>query len=378
MSLTIQTQHLPNNLPNNLGLYDNGHFSSKIVAKTKPVSYSFLQSVIEQESFLCELEFDDFDVNFDFQIFDIKGSLESNEITFFLNLDNQIKVKAVLQGTWEKLKSDMEPSFHITNFGMSLYENLETPLSMFLNSTLWAMLGISSKFTIKFPMLNNYILTSSFEMPIDEISKLLQERQIAYRLLVIETATGIKLPFSHGFIDGKDIENIAFCYKAIIEREFSWFSTPTIIPWQSNEESLTWLPESNEPSSVTFRPEPVVKSIFGIDIPLGLMAGKIDKAVIDNYEEAKEKLAKLDNKSVSIKQRSVDGTILMIAVNVPHLPQNPWTEKLKNLINIDSQLDEKVLERYFSLASSTLDGLTEKQKEEITERPELDEEAFDF
>jgi len=378
MNVNTQTQNLPNNLPSSLGLYDNGHFSSKIKTKPEPVSFSSLQTFVEKESFLCKLKFTDFDADFEFEIFNVEGSLESNEIVLSLSLDKQASVKVSLEGYWKQLKPNIEPNFHITNFGMKLYEKLETPISMFLNSTLWSMLGLSSGFIIEFPSLNNYNLSSSFEMPIDEVSKILQERQIAYRLLVIESATGIKLPFPHGFIDGKDIENILFCYKAIVERNFNWFASSTTIYWDANEVSLSWFPETKKPTSVTFRPESITKSIFGVDVPIGILTVKINTAVIDNYDEAKEKLSRLDNESVNIQQRSIDGTITMISVEVPQLPKNPWSEKLQKLIDLDTKLDEKILEKYFNLASSTLDGLTEVQKEEITKRPELDEEAFDF
>lgn len=378
MNVTVQNPNLPNILPNSDGLYDNGNFSSNVEKETKPISYDFFQASAEEESLSCNLKFSDFDANFEFEVFGMEGNLESNKLELYLNLDNQIKVKAILEGNWKKTEPTHIPSFHIKSFGIRFYENFETPISVFLKTTLWAILGLSSKFKITFPFLDNYWLCASFETSIDEISKFLQERQIAYRLMVIETALGIQLPFPQGFIDGKDVENIAFCYKAIIEREFNWFAVQTTIPCQANEESLSWIPETKEPTSVTFRPEPVVKSIFGVEIPLGIMTGRIDNAVIDNYDEAKEKLKRLGNETVNIEQRSIDGTITMIAVDVPNLSQNPWSEKLQKLIDLDSQLDEKILDKYFALAALTLEGLTEEQKEEITKRPELDEEAFDF
>lgn len=376
MSITVENHNSIKALHNSVELFDNGNLFAEITSISEPVSYSSFQTFTDTAPFLLKIEFTDFDSNFEFKISGIEWSIESNEIILFLNLDNQLNIKAILGGYWEK---DTEPKFQLKNFGLKLEEKQETPMSIFLSSTLWAMLGVSSNYRVYIPELN-YDFSASFELAIDEVTKLLKERQIAYRLLVISTATGLKLPFPHGGIDIKDFENISFCYHAIVDRNFKWFASPKpkTIPYQANKETFCRFPENKEPTSIVFRPESVTKPIFGIDVPLGTMTCKINNVIIDNYDEAKEKLSRLDNEIVNIQQRSIDGTITMISVDVPRLPGNPWTQELQKLIDLDSQLDDKVLKKYFNLASSTLEGLTQAQKEEITKRPELDEEAFDF
>ncbi len=372
MNATISNSHSPSIIPNPVNLYDNGHFFSEIKSNTAPVAYSSLQTFTDSD--FLKLEFTDFDTNLEFEITDIEGNVESNEIVLHLTLDDKLIVKTILDGYWKK---ETEPTFQLESFGMKLDKKQETPISEFLSSTLWAMLGLSSKFRVHIPQLN-YDLATSFELPLNETIKLLQERQIAYRLMVIETALGISLPFPAGEIKGEDVESIAFCYHAIVDREFDWFANHQTIPWIANKESLSWLPETSEPKTITYRPEPVVKSIFGVEISLGIMTGRIDKTVIDNYEEVKEKLSKLDGSIVEVKQRSVNGIIKMIAINIPQLPPKTWSKKLQKLIDLDSKLDSIVMDKYFAIVGSTLDGLTEEQKEAILERPELDEEAFNF
>jgi len=327
-----------------------------------------------QSDFDFKIGFSDFNCNFNLEIVDIHWSLSSNEIVLYLDLDGKLTVKAILDGYW---KEGTEPTFQLESFGMKLDKKQETPISMFLSSTLWAMLGLSPKFRVRIPQLN-YDLTTSFELSVNEVSKLLQERQIAYRLLVIESATGIKLPFPQGYIHGEDIGNIAFCYHAIVDREFDWFLNPTTIPWTANEESFSWLPETDKPTSLIFGPEVFLESIFGVEIPLGVLTAKIEKADIDNYEEVRENLSKLDNSIVEVKLRSLNGMNRIIAVRVPTLTPNPWSLELQKLIDLDGKLDSIVLDKYFALAALTLEGLTEEQKEAILERPNLDEDAFDF
>lgn len=372
MNVAISNQSLLSNAPNSVVLYENGHFSSEIKSNPQPVLYSSFQTFSDRNSF--KLEFTDFHINFTFYITDIEGDINSDKIVLHLALDNKLAVKAILEGNWEQ---GIEPTFQLKSFGMKLDKKYETPISEFLGSTLWAVLGLSSKFRILIPQLN-YDLTTSFALPVNEVCKLLQERQIAYRLLVIETAIGITLPFPKGYIQGDDVESIAFCYHAIFDREFDWFANPQIIPYKADEESLSWLPKTPEPISITYSPEIVTKSIFGIEIPLGIMTGRIDKLIIDNYKEAKEALARLDGNIVEVKQRSADGVIRMISIEVPQLLSHPWSKKLQEIIDLDSKLDAIVLNKYFALATSAFEGLTEEQRESVLERPNLDEDAFDF
>lgn len=373
MNVTVRNQQSLNSPNNFLGLYNNGHFSSEIRSTSVPITFNSLQSSrISNPRF--KLEFEDFDTDFNFEITEVEKNKDPDQIVLSLNLDNKLSIKAVMNGLWIQ---ESEYIFKINNFHIELDKKQETPISAFLYSTLWAIFALSKGFRVYIPEIDLDFQTR-FELPIDEVSKILQERQIAYKLLVIEVATGINFSFPDGYINGEDIESITYFHKAIVEREFDWFAVPRSIPWEANQENLSHLPPTKDATSITFAPDIINKSIFGFEISVGSMTGRIENAVIDNYEEVKGKLSKLDNKIVNVQLRSVNGTIKMIAVDVPQLPQNPWNDNLQKLIELDSQLDEKVLERYFNLASSTLEGLDEKQKEEITKRPKLDQEAFDF
>ncbi|HLM00643.1 MAG TPA: hypothetical protein VK400_06275 [Pyrinomonadaceae bacterium] len=396
MSIAVQNQIQPNTLAFIASQYSDGYIKTHNEIKQE-VSYddfellsNYIEEIYVQRNksednppiefklpdYEYDFRFDFFDFNFGFnlEIINLDWSLSSNKIVLYLNLENHLIIKVTLEGYWEQ---NEEPKFQLKNLGLKLEKKQETPLSVFLASSLWAMLGLASNFRVQIPQLN-YDLNATFKLPYKEISLLLQERQIAYRLMVIEQALGISLPFPNSYIKGEDIESIAFCYHAIVDREFDWFSNPTIIPWEATKESVLWLPKNKKPTSITFRPEPVIKSIFGIKIPLGLMTARIDKAIIDNYEEVKERLLNLDGSIVDVKLRSVNGISRMISLRVPKLPQNPWSKELQKLIDIDSKLDSLVLEGFFNLAASSLKGLTEEQKEAITKRPDLNEETFEI
>jgi hypothetical protein len=64
-------------------------------------------------------------------------------------------------------------------------------------------------------------------------------------------------------------------------------------------------------------------------------------------------------------------------METPHLPRKAWKNEIQKLINLDEKLNSIFLERYFNLAASTLEGLSQNQKESITERPRLSIKGFD-
>lgn len=329
---------------------------------------------IQFESQNVDIEFSEFNHKFSFEIVDTAGDEFSEQIIFKLEYADRFFVQLKLNGYWELGE---EPKFQLNDVDWVFEEKKNTPTSAFFLETFKAILCLSNKVKVDIPTIN-YYFESAVPLPLNAISEMLQNRQLAYRLMVIEKAFQIALPFPRRCIKGEEVENIAFCYHAIVDREFDWSLNPTTIPWIANEESFSWLPETDKPTSLIFGPEFFEQSIFGIEIPLGVLTAKIEKAVIDNYEEVKANLSKLDGNTVEVKLRSLNGMNRIIAVKVPTLPENPWSGELQKLIDLDKKLDSTVLDKYFALAASTLEGLTEEQKEAILERPKLDEDAFTF
>jgi len=369
--ITVANQTTTRKLP-----YANGYGfkTSLIFSQHNPLAVSLrrLKSVEKQRILPgFEIEFSEFDFRFKLEIIEIDNDSSSNEVILHLKFNRNV-IKAVLSGYWKE-----NEGFYLQGLGLVIDHQGETPTSGFLLKTLWAMFGLSSQFIIKIPDFK-YEFTTSFDVSLDGISDGLRNRQIAYRLMVIEKALAIKLPYPNGFIDGEDVQSIAFCYHAIIERNFEWFLNPGFIPWTASKEYFSLLGDENEPFQLNYPPEFIPKNLFGFELPLGYLSGQIDNAVLDNYEEAKEKLSKLDGSEVLVYLRSLNGMIRYNSVNVPTLPKNAFSKDIQKLIDLDSKFDSIILDRYFALAASTLDGLSEEQKAAITERPKLKKEPFVF
>lgn len=347
--------------------------SLSISHQSKPIAISLrkAKSIQKQQTPPhFEIEFSDFGCKFSFEIVEFEGQLPSNKIALYLKFNDNI-LKINLSGDWRN-----NEGLYVNNFGFSVEKQAETPTSAFLLKTFWAMLGLSAKVEIKIPALNQKA-TMSFDSSLNEISELLQIRQMSYRLLVIEKTLKVKLPFPT-FIDGEDISLIAFYYHAIVKREFDWFFNPKFIFWLASKEYLSLLPNENKPFPVTIPPEFIAKNIFGHELKLGFIKGQIEKAVIDNYEEVKEKLSKLDGNEILVHLRSLNGMIRLISVDVPTLPKNAFSRELQKLIDLDEKFDSMYFDKYLNSFSNAFEGLTDEQIQAITERPDLEEEAFNF
>lgn len=308
-----------------------------------------------------------FDCDFKFEIIDIIPDRSANQIEFVLGIEDVIVIRLIVLGSWH---TDDKIGFLTEQINLKLEHKFETPLSVFVVSNLWAVIALSSKFTIKIPEIG-FDVSAGFTLSLKEIQTLLQERQIAQRLMVIESTSKTQLPFPNGYISGNDIENIAFSYHAFTSKRFKWFSPPTVIPWKANQESLSWLPENKDPKDMTFYPEPLSKKIFGQEVYIGVMTARVKDSVIDNYDDAKEKLSRLNNEIVEVKFRAVSGSSEMICVKVPRFNLDSWGEELKKLYKLEDKLDQEFANKYFKLASSTLEYLTTEQKELILERPKI-------
>ncbi len=66
------------------------------------------------------------------------------------------------------------------------------------------------------------------------------------------------------------------------------------MPWFATRSYQSFLPEANTPFPMQYGPEPFGREIFGHSINLGLQIGKIKEYVLDNFDEVKKHLSKLD------------------------------------------------------------------------------------
>jgi hypothetical protein len=236
------------------------------------------------------------------------------------------------------------------------------------------MLSLAEDVYLRIPELQ-LDLALKFDEPLLDISQMLRRRQIAYRIMVIEKATGyeFQLPLD---ISGEQVETIALIYHAIVERSFDWPIDSITVFFPASEEWLNRLTFVNQFDAFTLGPDPIARNLFGKQISLGEGNVTVLDKSIENFDKVQQKLTCNDGHTVPVVIRSLSGHGRYVLPEAPRLPVAPWDSMIKELINLEAQLDARLVERYHALAASTLEGLTEEEKTAITARPELDEKAF--
>lgn len=255
----------------------------------------------------------------------------------------------------------------------SLFYHIEEgrPRAHFVANTLMAVMGLSGRLDLKIsePEVST---TLNFEQSLLEISKMLKRRQTAYRLMVIEEATGKQFLLPSAISEG-EIERIAFVYHAIVDRSFIWSGGSFNSSIAATEENASLFAQFVQPFSWSQPVGPLSETVLGQPINLGRPIVTIEDAVVTNPDEVREQLEAGDGRQVTLEIRSLSGQDKYEFTEIPYSSGVVWEPKIQALINLESYLDAAIAERYHALAASTLERLTEEEKKEVTTFPELDE-----
>lgn len=347
--------------------------AGNLISSTGIFQKKTLEQIADTEISFCNISFTDFANIFRFEIIELIGDEFSEQIIFKLEYADKFFVQLKLNGYWEL---NEKPKFQLTDVDWSFEEKENNPTSAFALETFRAILCLSNKVKVEIPIIK-YHFKVSVPLPLNNVSEILQNRQLAYRLMVIEKAFQTSLPFPKGFIAGEEVENIAFCYHAIVDRQFEWACNSfTLVP-PAIEENLKYLPSENTSYHLTFPTLNEIKVIFNHQLFLGQFMIDIEKALIENYEEVKATFAELKAQTAKIIIKPLNGKIKYTSLNAPKLPKKAWKADVQKLIDLNEKFNSVFLERYFKLAASTLEGLSKEQKESITERPKLSIKGFD-
>lgn len=216
-------------------------------------------------------------------------------------------------------------------------------------------------------------LSLSFQLSPLEISRVLQHRQLAYRIMVVERSTGYKFNLPPE-ISAKEIESLAYIYHAIIQRSFDFpHSSLSFHAISATRENLEMFLRISRRSSFTLPPPFRSKTFLGRDISLGDdVTSIIENPVIEDFDRVKEELARNDNHPVEIVIRSLISQAISYTPSAPKLPAATWNPLFQKLINLEADLDSRLTKRYHELAAGTLSGLSEEERRIAIARPELD------
>ncbi|MGI9106067.1 MAG: hypothetical protein ACR2G4_07450 [Pyrinomonadaceae bacterium] len=303
-------------------------------------------------------------------IIEIESDMDSGRAVFKAAIDEDALL--ILTGTG-KLNEEGD-SFKIEHVNLHMERLVETARADFIVSTVRAALVLADDIHVRIPSIQLDI-TLRFDEPLLDISQMLRRRQIDYRIMVIERTVGheFHLPLD---ITGDEVRDIALVYHAIVDSSFVWPINSITLFFPAAREWADTLTRLRRETSIPIGPDPFSLELFEHQIELGQRGIIIQDAVIENYETVQSEMSKDDGQVVPVVIRSTSGQARYDFFGVPKPPAVMWNPKIQRLIELESQLDATLVERYHVLAASTLEGLTEEEKIAITARPELDAQAF--
>src|SRR6266851_4130955 len=300
---------------------------------------------------LFHLSLPDFGLQLAAAITDFHLEKASGRVTLQASFSNDAIIALTLFGT-------LTDFFHINEVSIDIRALENKPRAEFITSTLFALLGLSAETHLQIPAIG-LDLRQSFDLSLKRINQRLQMRQTAFRLMVIERATGLELSIPENY-SGEDIETIAYLYRAIELCAFVWPIGTVIVHVPATLESLGLFPNDNKPTRQQLGPVRVVKHLFGHTIDLGEEELFLDDAVFENLAAVRSELAQNDGHPVEVIVRPLSGKGIVALKDSPRLPKLGWHQSIQGLIDLEPHLDQHLADRYNALAASTLSNLTEE------------------
>lgn len=314
----------------------------------------------------------DFNLAIDAIVVQLSQDQRTNEVSMRLRTASDVEGSITLGGRITENGTQVE--IKKVSFRLSPVE--DGAQADFVTSTLNAALTLSHRVHFQMPGMG-LDLALGFELPLIETSRLLQSRQTSYWLMVIERATGIQFHLPSTAFSGADIAATILVFRAIVDRVFVYhFLDPLRIEIEANEAGRERLRSIEESEVQTFGPEQVSRTLLGFSIPLGPLTLKINDPYIEDLDRVRLEIARGDGHTVPVLIRSRTNQAVFELPEAPRMPLNPWDSRLQLLIDLERDLDARLIARYHALAASTLDGLSEEEKTRVTRRVELDDDAF--
>lgn len=266
------------------------------------------------------------------------------------------------------INGKIEGEYFVTeDVTLRLNPNKNVAHAEFIASTATAILALGGKLQLQIPIIG-LKLELLFPLSLKEISSMLRRRQLAYRIMVIEAATGKRFQLPRNEYTGKEVEDITFIYNAIINRSFVW-STDKFFLHLSREKFDDMNDFINEIKSKEYHtghfeagPMEHITFLFGNSISLGSEIIRMTDMILENPESVINKLEDKDISELVVPFIIPTGEALYSYEYAPSLPSQPWDELTQKLINLEEMLDELILNRYHAAARATLGDLPEKEQ----------------
>ena len=318
----------------------------------------------------AELVFPTFDLSLAVLIESI-WSAKKQQLIQKVELDQEVTF------VWQSVGRPIERGEKISLLGAAEI-NLVSPRpeAHFIAATLQSLLMLDEQAVLR---ANQPELSTSihFADSLKAVSRFMQRRQLAYRLMSIEKAFNKEFSIPH-FISNDERSRIDFVYHAVIDRSFTWHLWQEPYPFLANELARQFLVKLNGIDPFMIEIGNYQETLLERVLNLGEVKVVIQNAALVNPGEVNNELQRLDGHSFEALIKSLSGLATYEFTEPPRLPDSPWDKRVNQFIELEEKLDESFFQAVNQLAAGSLDDLTDQEKAELTERPTFDEGAFDF
>jgi hypothetical protein len=318
------------------------------------------------ESVSLRILISDFNVVIDGAVVQLRQDKDAGKIFMKVEIDANVEASITFTGTM----TEHGASFEIEEVSFRLAPTKDCARADFVASTINAALNLSQRVHLQMPE-SGLDLALGFDLPLIEISRLLQSRQTSFRLMTIERATGNRFDLPRDGFSGNEIGVINFVFRSIVERRFVFLLNSVQVYIEASEDGAERLKSFKESDALTFGPDPVTKSLLGVEIRLGRQTAKISEPFIEEFDRVQQEVLRRDGHLVPVMIRSLTNQAVYELPEAPSLPPDPWNDRIQRLIDLERDLDSRLFERYNALAAGSLAGLTEEEKELVTQSSEI-------
>ncbi|MBL8189700.1 MAG: hypothetical protein JNK38_16935 [Acidobacteria bacterium] len=246
----------------------------------------------------------------------------------------------------------------------------------FFAATLQALLMLDKSATLQASEIQ-FSANAHFTDSLRLVSKFLQRRQLAYQLMVAEKAFHQQFPVQSQLSESQR-SDINFVYRAVAEKIFDWPFWQDSFALTVNEQARTLLAGIDGAHPFVIEIGCLQHPLLEQKVSLGQVDVIVQNAVIVNSDEVSHALQQPEGHAFQATIRSLSGRATYQFFETPVLPANDWEPRIAELIALENKLDEQFFQAVNQLAASTLADLTDEEIDEVTAKPQLDEEAFSF
>ena len=296
------------------------------------------------------------------EIVDLEAMNNYSEITFRSIIDIGVIASLTIRN---EASAAPDKNLRVKNASLRFEASEHHARSLFITDTLYALLGLAGPVRVSVPDIN-LDMSLQFNVPLSELSELLQRRKMYFGLLVIEKATGKKFQVPE-YISGEDISAILFSARAILDKRFIWRVNEIVQPTPSNDETLTWF-QNLKPAvanasvfKMMFGPTPTNRLVLGQEISLGSQTVLLEDAVIEDGDRVASALASRSGYVVTIRIKPLSRVGTYIFTDSPTLPDNAWDKRIRHFIEMDQALSHGLINGYLQMMSVVVPELPPEQ-----------------